>query len=102
MSQVKHLNVEQLKALKAKQPLQVVDIRDPQSFAANHIDDSLHLTNDNITDFIRDADLDLPTIVVCYHGISSVSAAEYLISQGFEDVYSLDGGFQAWQQNILS
>ena len=96
MSQVKHLNVEQLKALKAEQPLQVVDIRDPQSFAAGHIEQSLHLSNDNITDFIRDADLDLPTIVVCYHGISSVSAAEYLISQGFEDVYSLDGGFQAW------
>ena len=97
MSQVKHLNVEQLKALKAKQQLQIVDIRDPQSFEASHIEESQHLTNDNIADFMREADLDMPTIVVCYHGISSVSAAEYLISQGFEDVYSLDGGFQAWE-----
>ena len=101
MVQVKHLNVEQLKALKAEQQLQVVDIRDPQNFAASHIDDSCHLTNENIAEFIREADLDLPTVVVCYHGISSVSAAEYLLSQGFEDVYSLDGGFQAWAQNTL-
>ncbi|RYV03660.1 thiosulfate sulfurtransferase GlpE [Shewanella sp. OPT22] len=99
MSQVKHINVEQLKALTDKDKVQVVDIRDPQSYAANHIDASQHLTNENIADFMREADLDATTVVVCYHGISSVSAAEYLISQGFEDVYSLDGGFEAWSQS---
>lgn len=99
MSQVKHLNVEQLKALKAQQQLQIIDIRDPQSYETSHIKQSQHVTNDNIADFVREADLDMPTIVVCYHGISSVSAAEYLISQGFEEVFSLDGGFQAWQQS---
>jgi len=35
--------------------------------------------------------------VVCYHGNSSQSAAAYLISQGFSDVYSLDGGFELWR-----
>ncbi len=98
MSQLKHLNVEQLKALQTNQSLQIVDIRDIQSFEANHITGSQQLTNENIADFMRDADFDMPTVVVCYHGISSVSAAEYLINQGFEDVYSLDGGFQAWSQ----
>jgi len=34
--------------------------------------------------------------VVCYHGISSQSAAAYLAEQGFRDTYSLDGGFEAW------
>ncbi len=99
MSQVKHLNVEQLKTLTTHQRLQIVDIRDPRSFAAGHIEQSQHLTDDNIADFVRDADLDMPTVVVCYHGISSVSAAEYLIGQGFEDVYSLDGGFHAWRRS---
>jgi thiosulfate sulfurtransferase len=36
-------------------------------------------------------------VVVCYHGNSSQSAAAYLASQGFSDVYSLDGGFELWQ-----
>ena len=36
------------------------------------------------------------TIVTCYHGNSSQSAAAYLVSQGFTDVYSLDGGFELW------
>lgn len=36
-------------------------------------------------------------MVVCYHGNSSQSAAAYLVSQGFSDVYSLDGGFELWR-----
>jgi thiosulfate sulfurtransferase len=35
--------------------------------------------------------------VVCYHGNSSQGAAAYLVSQGFSEVYSLDGGIEAWQ-----
>ena len=74
----------------------VVDIRDPQAYALNHIKGARHLDNHNIADFIRAADLDAPVIVACYHGNSSQSAAAYLISQGFSDVYSLDGGFELW------
>jgi thiosulfate sulfurtransferase len=75
----------------------VVDVRDPQTYAASHIAGAQHLDNHSIADFIRGADLDAPTVVVCYHGNSSQSAAAYLISQGFSDVYSLDGGFELWR-----
>ena len=75
----------------------VVDIRDQPTYAAAHITGSQHLDNVNIADFIRAADLDAPLIVACYHGNSSQSAAAYLISQGFSDVYSLDGGFELWR-----
>ncbi|WP_286915998.1 MULTISPECIES: thiosulfate sulfurtransferase GlpE [Pseudomonas] len=75
----------------------VVDIRDLQTFAASHITDSTHLDNHSLHDFIKAADLDKPLVVVCYHGNSSQSAAAYLVSQGFSDVYSLDGGFELWR-----
>jgi thiosulfate sulfurtransferase len=39
----------------------------------------------------------MPLIVSCYHGNSSQSAAAYLCSQGFTEVYSLDGGFEVWR-----
>ncbi|MGB0893128.1 MAG: thiosulfate sulfurtransferase GlpE [Parashewanella sp.] len=100
MSQVKHLSVAQLVELQQKSTqLQLVDIRDPESFEAGHIPNAIRLYNDYLSEFLAEADLDSPLVVVCYHGISSVSAAEYLIQQGFDDVYSLDGGFQAWQQS---
>ena len=75
----------------------VVDIRDQPTYAAAHITGAHHLDNINIADFIRAADLDAPLIVACYHGNSSQSAAAYLVSQGFSDVYSLDGGFELWR-----
>ena len=80
----------------------VVDIRDPQTFAASHITDSTHLDNHSLHDFIKAADLDKPLVVVCYHGNSSQSAAAYLVSQGFSDVYSLDGGFELWRTTFPS
>ncbi|WP_263144413.1 thiosulfate sulfurtransferase GlpE [Pseudomonas sp. RIT-PI-AD] len=75
----------------------VVDIRDPQSFSAGHISGSRHLDNHSLADFIAQADLDKPLVVTCYHGNSSQGAAAYLVGQGFSEVYSLDGGFEAWR-----
>lgn len=75
----------------------VVDVRDAQTFAGHHIPDSHHLDNHSIADFIREADLDKPLLVVCYHGNSSQQAAAYLVGQGFSDVYSVDGGFELWK-----
>lgn len=74
----------------------VADIRDPQSYQNGHMPTAVNLSNDNLPQFIADADLDQPLIVCCYHGISSQSAAAYLVQQGFDTVYSMDGGFEQW------
>jgi len=100
MTEFKRIPPEQAQALREQGA--VVDVRDPQTFALNHISGARHLDNHNIADFIRAADLDAPTVVCCYHGNSSQSAAAYLISQGFSDVYSLDGGFELWRTTYPS
>ncbi len=99
MSEFQRIAPQQAQALR-QQGAVVVDIRDPQSFAQGHISGSLHLDNHSLHDFIARADLDAPLIVSCYHGNSSQSAAAYLISQGFSQVYSLDGGFQLWHEQF--
>ena len=76
---------------------QLVDIRDPQSFAAGHMPGAVHLDNHSLPDFIAGADFDKPLIVVCYHGNSSQNAAAFLAHQGFAEVYSIDGGFELWR-----
>ena len=75
----------------------LVDIRDANAFACGRITGAIHLTNDSLADFLRSADLDAPVVVCCYHGHSSQQAAQYLVSQDFTEVYSLDGGFAQWQ-----
>ncbi|WP_268798293.1 thiosulfate sulfurtransferase GlpE [Pseudomonas huanghezhanensis] len=96
MTDFKRIAPEQAQALR-EQGAVLVDVRDQQTFDSNHIPDSHHLDNHSIADFIREADLDKPLVVVCYHGNSSQSAAAYLVGQGFSDVYSLDGGFELWK-----
>ena len=44
---------------------------------------------------------DLPVVVVCRTGQASGDAAKRLKKAGFEKVYWLDGGVQAWQQADL-
>ncbi len=76
----------------------IADIRDEASFGNGHIRGAQHLSNANIQGFIEDNDLDAPLIVCCYHGNSSQPAADFLAERGFDCVYSLDGGFEAWSQ----
>lgn len=75
----------------------VADIRDQQSFVAGHMPNAVNVNNDNLHQFMQDADMDKPLLVCCYHGISSQSAAQFLVQQGFDEVYSVNGGFEAWR-----
>lgn len=93
----KHMQVSDLHKVLNNKNHVVVDIRDAASFSSGRITDALHLTNENLADFLRDADLDAPVVVCCYHGHSSQQAAQFLVSQDFTEVYSLDGGFTQWQ-----
>lgn len=93
-----HMQVEELAQVLNDKTHVVVDIRDEASFLNGRITDAHHLTNESLAGFLRDADLDAPVVVCCYHGHSSQQAAQFLISQDFTKVYSLDGGFTQWQQ----
>lgn len=75
----------------------VLDIRDKESFKLGHINGAINMSNANIDNFIYNTKKDKSIIVYCYHGNSSQSAAEFLVKSGFNNVYSLDGGYEAWE-----
>ncbi|MFB9137477.1 thiosulfate sulfurtransferase GlpE [Vibrio olivae] len=101
MDQFKHIDVAGAQALLEQGEARLVDIRDPQSFTVAHAASAFHLTNDTMVTFMDDVEFEQPILVMCYHGISSQGAAQYLVNQGFEQVYSVDGGFEAWQRANL-
>ncbi|MAY40054.1 MULTISPECIES: thiosulfate sulfurtransferase GlpE [Spongiibacter] len=78
---------------------QLADIRDEQSYQLGHIEGASHLRNDNLQAFIEAADPDQALIIYCYHGNSSQSAAQFFVEKDFTEVYSMDGGFEAWRQH---
>jgi thiosulfate sulfurtransferase len=92
----KQINIEQARDLIGQAT--VVDIRDEASYNEAHIPGALHLNDQTIETFLTGADRSKPVICYCYHGFSSQSAAGFLKSKGFEDVYSLIGGFEEWRK----
>ena len=99
MEQFAHISVQEAQQKLSGEQVKVVDIRDEASFNAAHIEGSTHLTNGSLTNFMTEVAFETPVIVCCYHGNSSQQAAQFLIHQGFEEVYSLDGGFEAWRKD---
>jgi len=93
----KRIDVQQARQL-LEQGATVVDVRDEPSFNQGHIKNATLIDNTNAADFIASADFDRPLLVYCYHGNMSQGAAAYFASNGFEETYSLDGGYEAWQE----
>lgn len=76
----------------------LVDIRDYDSYNLSHALKAIHL-NENLSEFIDNTPKDVPILVMCYHGNSSQVAAQFLYEYGFSNVYSIDGGYEAWIEN---
>ncbi len=99
MTEFTRISVADANALIEKGPVTIADIRDEASFLSGHMENAQHLDNTTVQNFIADNDMDQPLLVVCYHGNSSQSASQFLAERGFDEVYSLDGGFTEWAAN---
>ena len=98
-SQYKCIAITEAKAVVKSKRAAFVDIRDELSFSKSHIKNAIHLTKNKLESFLENEKKDEHLIVYCYHGNSSKDAANFLINQGFKNVYSLDGGFSEYIQS---
>ena len=98
MGNYKRISVDEVQGI-ISDDTTVVDVRDPDSYLAVHLENSVLLSNENIHQFIDNTDKSKPVIVYCYRGNSSQDAATFLCDHGFLNVYSMDGGFEDWIAN---
>jgi len=96
--QIPEIDIPQARELHETKDATFVDIRDSESFAASHIPGAIPLDDSSVQTFLRDTDPDAKIVVYCYHGNSSLGATAFFKEQGFEDVSSMSGGFEAWHQ----
>lgn len=96
MSQIQQMTVQQLQDRLEEGPVTILDIRDEMSFSAGHIPNAIPLSRTSVEQCLKQFEKDKPLVVCCYHGISSIEAAMFFSQQGFTDVYSLMGGYEAW------
>jgi thiosulfate sulfurtransferase len=98
MMQIPEIQIDQAKERLDHKDGIFVDIRDPDSYQAAHIPGALHLHDANLQEFLQKTDKEKPLVVYCYHGNSSLGAVAYLLENGFKNVASMSGGFEAWRQ----
>jgi thiosulfate sulfurtransferase len=94
----KCISVDEAKALIDQGGATIADVRDAGAFGASSINNAVNIQQENVEEFLAAGDKDKPLIVYCYHGNSSKGAADYFSSQGYKEVYSMDGGYEAWRQ----
>ncbi len=102
----KRLAPEQLHQwLREGKELYIVDMRNAYEVLVGHFDGSILPDMDNFrqlpqfTESIRHLQ-DKTVVTVCTGGIRCEKASGYLVSQGFSDVYQLDGGIVSYMRQF--
>ncbi len=94
------ITAEQLaENLKEYGPDNVIDVRKPSEFAAEHVKDVESVPLDFINDYMGDLDRTKQYFVHCAGGYRSMIAASILKSRGFEKIVDIKGGFKAIQES---
>ncbi len=77
--------------------LRLIDVREPEEHAISRIDSARLIPMRAIPGHLAELDDDGPPIVViCHHGVRSLSVVDWLRRQGIENCQSLAGGIDLW------
>jgi rhodanese-related sulfurtransferase len=74
----------------------LVDVRRYDEVATSPFPGALHVPMDELQDRLDELDPNAETVVVCHHGVRSLSVTVFLRNHGFRSVSSLAGGIDRW------
>ncbi|MBC3862798.1 rhodanese-like domain-containing protein [Undibacterium jejuense] len=77
----------------------VLDVRNAEEFAAGHLPNAKNIPLADLNNRIKEIEKSKNTVVitVCAQGVRSANAAALLSKAGFTQVFSLEGGTEAWK-----
>ena len=78
----------------------ILDVREDKEFATGHLPNAKHIPLGQLAARLKDVEKfkNKPIVVNCRSGARSATACGILRKNGFEEVYNLKGGINAWQQ----
>jgi rhodanese-related sulfurtransferase len=94
--------IEAVQLINQKDAL-LLDVREDSEYESGHIPNSRHIPAARVGERLKELDKykDKPVVVLCRSGNRSTAACSLLRKQGFNDVRTLKGGIEAWQQANL-
>jgi rhodanese-related sulfurtransferase len=95
------ISVHELKRkIDAREPFQLIDVRETFEHEIARIDGAKLIPLREITDRADELQGGEPIIVHCHSGKRSAAAVQLLRERGFENVYNLEGGIDAWSEEV--
>jgi hydroxyacylglutathione hydrolase len=92
---VKTVSADELKDLSKKEKIEVLDVRKPSEYDAEHLEFTLSRPLDFINDWTNEFDKQQPYYLHCAGGYRSMISSSILKARGYDDVINVDGGFAA-------
>ena len=78
----------------------LLDVREPWEVEIAALQGSLAIPMGEVPARIDDIPRDRPIVCVCHHGVRSLQVAHYLARRGFDALFNLAGGIDAWAREV--
>ena len=78
----------------------LLDVREPWEFQTCRIAGARLVPMNELPRRLGELDPAADVVAICHHGTRSMHVAHFLERQGFERVYNLAGGVDAWARSI--
>ena len=84
----------------AREAIQLIDVREPFEFEIARIDGAKLIPLGQLANRLHELTQNGQTVVHCHTGMRSAQAVQMLRQTGFTNVYNLEGGIDAWANEI--
>ena len=84
----------------AETPPLLLDVREHWEFALCALPGSVHVPMREIPARLGELDPSRPIVCICHHGRRSMQVAMFLEHRGYESVFNLSGGIDAWARQV--
>ena len=74
----------------------LLDVREPWEFELARLEGSTLIPMSTLEERFSELDPTAETVVICHHGARSAYVTQLLSRSGFESVYNLEGGLDAY------
>ena len=100
MTQITPQLLQQWLADAGRKPPVLLDVREPWEYQTCRIEGSTLAPMNTIPARAQELDPDTETVVICHHGARSFQVALFLERNGFSNLYNLQGGVNAWADQV--
>src|SRR6266513_1845161 len=99
--EISEMSVHELKRkMDARDAFELIDVREPFEFEIARIDGAKLIPLGEITERLDELEREQPIIAHCHSGTRSAQAVQLLQQHGFAKVYNLEGGIDAWSDQV--